>query len=117
MDVSEIIFTAIIAIAGVTKIIDSVKGKTKQTPEIECSTQTISSDGLGTHIEVTPPEIAKPVQQPVRKEVKKVATTTPKKAKNGAKINSDDSDENTFDLRKAVIYSEILTPKFKDEEF
>lgn len=117
MDVSEIIFTAIIAVAGVTKIIDSVKGKSEQTPEIEGSTQTISSDGLGTHIEVTPPEIAKPVQQPVRKEVKKVATITPKKAKNGAKINSDDSDENTFDLRKAVIYSEILTPKFKDEEF
>lgn len=117
MDVSEIIFTVIIAAAGITKIIDSVKGKSKQTPEIEDNTQTISSDGLGTHIEVTPPEIAKPVQQPVRKEVKKVATTTPKKAENKAKINSDDSDENTFDLRKAVIYSEILTPKFKDEEF
>ena len=117
MDVSEIIFTAIIAIAGVTKIIDSVKGKSEQIPEIEDSTQTISSDSLGTHIEVTPPEIAKPVQQPVRKEVKKVATTTPKKAKNGAKISSNDSDENTFDLRKAVIYSEILPPKFKDEEF
>ncbi|MBQ4503579.1 MAG: hypothetical protein II986_07925 [Alistipes sp.] len=117
MDVSEIIFTAIIAVAGVTKIIDSVKGKSKQTPEIEDNTQTISSDGLDTCIEVTPLEITKPVQQPVRKEVKKVATTTPKKAENKTKINSDDSDENTFDLRKAVIYSEILTPKFKDEEF
>ena len=40
MDVSEIIFTAIIAIAGVTKIIDSVKGKTKQTSEIKDSNNT-----------------------------------------------------------------------------
>ena len=60
MDVSEIIFTAIIAIAGVTNIIDSVKGKSEQIPEIEDSTQTISSDGLGTHIEVTAPEITNP---------------------------------------------------------
>lgn len=117
MDISEIIFTVIIAAAGVTKIIDSAKGKTKQTPEVEGNTQTTSSDSLGTHTEITPPEIAKPAQQPVRKEVKKVAATTPKKAKNGAKITSNDSDENTFDLKKAVIYSEILTPKFKDEEF
>ena len=37
--------------------------------------------------------------------------------KNTPKTASDCEDDTTFDLRKAVIYSEILTPKFKEEDF
>ena len=37
--------------------------------------------------------------------------------KNTQKTASDCEDDTTFDLRKAVIYSEILTPKFKEEDF
>ena len=37
--------------------------------------------------------------------------------KNTPKTASDSEDDTTFDLRKAVIYSEILTPKFKEEDF
>lgn len=42
---------------------------------------------------------------------------TPQKAANSPKIAPNPIDEDEFDLRKAVIYTEILTPKFKNEEF
>lgn len=41
----------------------------------------------------------------------------PQKAANNPKIAPNPIDEDEFDLRKAVIYAEILTPKFKNEEF
>lgn len=43
--------------------------------------------------------------------------TTPKKAVDSPKIDSKTLAEDEFDLAKAVVYSEILTPKFKDEDF
>ena len=43
--------------------------------------------------------------------------TTAKSANNAPKTQSNSTDEDSFDLRKAVIYSEILNPKFKEEEF
>lgn len=46
-----------------------------------------------------------------------VSTTTPKKPVNTPKIEPNTIDADEFDLRKAVIYAEIMTPKFKDEEF
>jgi hypothetical protein len=33
-----------------------------------------------------------------------------------ANVTSEDKKSNKFNLRDAVIYSEILTPKFKDKE-
>lgn len=45
------------------------------------------------------------------------STTSRQKANNTPKNASKDEDETVFDLRKAVIYSEILTPKFKEEDF
>ena len=45
------------------------------------------------------------------------STNTPKTAVNSPKITRKSTTEDEFDLRKAVIYSEILTPKFKDEDF
>lgn len=45
------------------------------------------------------------------------STNTPKTAVNNPKITRKSTTEDEFDLRKAVIYSEILTPKFKDEDF
>ena len=45
------------------------------------------------------------------------STTSRQKANNTPKIASKDEDDTVFDLRKAVIYSEILTPKFKEEDF
>ena len=44
-------------------------------------------------------------------------TNSPKKSISTPKIAPEQSDEDAFDLKKAVIYSEILTPKYKDEEF
>ena len=43
--------------------------------------------------------------------------TTAKSANNTPKTQSNGTDEDSFDLRKAVIYSEILNPKFKEEDF
>ena len=43
--------------------------------------------------------------------------TTAKSANNAPKTQSNSTDEDSFDLRKAVIYSEILNPKFKEEDF
>ena len=42
---------------------------------------------------------------------------SPKKPVNTPIIDSNPANDIEFDLRKAVIYSEIMTPKFKDEEF
>ena len=44
-------------------------------------------------------------------------TTSRQKANNTPKNASKDEDDAEFNLRKAVIYSEILTPKFKEEDF
>jgi hypothetical protein len=45
------------------------------------------------------------------------STTSRQKVNNTPKNASKDEDDTKFDLRKAVIYSEILTPKFKKEDF
>ena len=45
------------------------------------------------------------------------STTSRQKANNTPKNASKDEDDTEFNLRKAVIYSEILTPKFKEEDF
>jgi hypothetical protein len=45
------------------------------------------------------------------------STTSRQKTNNTPKNASKDEDDTEFDLRKAVIYSEILTPKFKDQDF
>ena len=45
------------------------------------------------------------------------STASHQKANNTPKNASKDEDDTVFDLRKAVIYSEILTPKFKEEDF
>lgn len=45
------------------------------------------------------------------------STTSRQKTNNTPKNASKDEDDTEFNLRKAVIYSEILTPKFKEEDF
>ena len=51
------------------------------------------------------------------KNINTIGQTTDKKAQNSPQNPSDDQEEEILDLRKAVIYSEILTPKFKKEDF
>lgn len=48
----------------------------------------------------------------------KTSETASPAEKHGSRIQNQQSDDvtETFDLRKAVIYSEILNPKFKEEE-
>ncbi|MBQ7310736.1 MAG: hypothetical protein IJW88_04325 [Alistipes sp.] len=64
-----------------------------------------------------------PTGQPARRSKNKKQPTThngvidPQRQNNAPKTDSNEQDDNSFDLRKAVIYSEILTPKFKDEDF
>ena len=60
----------------------------------------------------TPNPVYKPKKTAKARKAKAqaVSTTTPK-------IEPNIIDEDEFDLRKAVIYAEIMTPKFKDEEF
>jgi hypothetical protein len=62
---------------------------------------------------------AAPVQNPKPKKAKSQPkpVDTPKKAVNSPKIVPIEENDTEFDLRKAVIYAEILTPKFKNEEF
>ena len=48
---------------------------------------------------------------------KQTGSNSPQKGANNPKIAPNPIDEEDFDLRKAVIYAEILTPKFKDEDF
>lgn len=45
------------------------------------------------------------------------STTSRQKVNNAPKNASKDEGDTEFNLRKAVIYSEILTPKFKEEDF
>ena len=84
---------------------------------VDNNTTSISSDTLtmmGTPV---------PTRQPARRSKNKKQTTThngvidPQGQNNAPKTDSNEQDDNSFDLRKAVIYSEILTPKFKDEDF
>ena len=67
----------------------------------------------------TPNPVYKPKKTAKARKAKAqaVSTTTPKKPVNTPKIEPNTIDEDEFDLRKAVIYAEIMTPKFKDEEF
>lgn len=60
-----------------------------------------------------------PAQTPAPKKTKPKAkrTNSSKKPVNTPKIDSNPTDDIEFDLRKAVIYAELMTPKFKDEEF
>lgn len=48
---------------------------------------------------------------------KQAGSNSPQKGANNPKIAPNPINEEEFDLRKAVIYAEILTPKFKDEDF
>lgn len=43
-------------------------------------------------------------------------TNAPKSHSNRPKMEQNRADESEFDLKKAVVYSEILRPKFKDDE-
>ena len=60
-----------------------------------------------------------PAQTPAPKKTKPKAkrTNSSKKPVNTPKIDLNPTDDIEFDLRKAVIYAELMTPKFKDEEF
>lgn len=55
--------------------------------------------------------------KPKRVKTQAKATNTSKKPANSPKIDLNTEDNKDFDLRQAVIYAEILRPKFKDEEF
>ncbi len=62
------------------------------------------------------------VDEPKEKVISKENITpqplnTPKTVENEPKIDSKQEDDSSFDLETAVVYSEILRPKFKDYEF
>lgn len=106
MEVTDIIFIAIAAIAVIGKIIGSID---KQEPIIEdIKEDTLSKD-------LTQEDVKQPSTITPKAEVKH--STPTQKATNKAKTAPKIEEEDEFDLKKAVVYSEILTPKFKDDNF
>ena len=127
----EIIITTVllILVTAITQSGKKSKAKQKVQPPInKGNIDTISSDDLGSITPNTSSNTLTTMATPVdtisaTKSTAVKSTTpiqtpkTPQRAKNAPKIASNDDDDTTFDLKKAVIYSEILTPKFKEEDF
>lgn len=127
----EIIITTVllILVTAITQSGKKSKAKQKAQPPInKGNIDTISSDDLGNIMPdtlsntlttmTTPVDTTSTTKGTAVKSVTPIQTPkTPQRAKNATKIASNDDDDTTFDLKKAVIYSEILTPKFKEEDF
>lgn len=101
--------------AFISPIVKNTKDIADNTDNNNTSSNT-SSNTLGTILTTdnSRTNTAKPKR---RQTAASQMTNSPKKSISTPKIAPKQSDEDAFDLKKAVIYSEILTPKYKDEEF
>lgn len=96
----------------------------KQQTELEDNTEIISSNDISNSTPNIQPSNIETVYEeggscfdkakPTTAASKK--TNTSKSHSNRPKMEQNRADESEFDLKKAVVYSEILRPKFKDDE-
>ena len=114
MEISDIIFIGIIAVVCIGKVINSTKSQQINTEDINKDTLSV---GLDKEECVNSPKTEEPKPLSLNTKVKHTPAIAPKSAKEAPKTAQASSEEKEFDLRKAVVYSEILTPKFKEEDF
>lgn len=121
-----IIFTIVMILFYSTKLTKQMNNKTndkKLNTDKELDTNTTSSDSLyrempgdfvaNSTIDLQPTIIKK---QPKQKKAKTQATITPQTSANEPNTARKEENDTDFDLKKAVVYSEILHPKYKDYE-
>ena len=119
-EIFQIIITTVIIIAATAFSQLGKKKRTKQetyVPIDEGNTEDISSDTLH-KISHTPKQSQG--FKSAQTKTKKAATIDQNSTQTANNTPNNDSNEATqevFDLRKAVVYSEILSPKFKEEEY
>lgn len=114
MEISDIIFIGIIAVVCIGKVINSTKSQQINTEDINKDTASI---GLNREECVNSPKTEEPKPLSLNTKAKRTPAIVPKSAKEAPKTAQTGSEEEEFDLRKAVVHSEILTPKFKEEDF
>lgn len=96
----------------------------KQQTELEVNTEIISSNDISNSTPNIQPSNIETVYEEggscFNKAKPTIAasnkTNAPKSHSNRPKMEQNRADESEFDLKKAVVYSEILRPKFKDDE-
>lgn len=114
MDISNIILIGIVVVAGIVKIVNTAKNQTISTEDI--TGNTLSND-LDIQTISESPEVAVPKRDTTIRRANPNRKTTSKTVANSPKSTQNSTEEEEFDLKKAVVYSEILTPKFKEEDF
>ena len=114
MDISNIILIGIVVVAGIVKIVNTAKNQTISTEDI--TDNTLSND-LDIQTISESPEVAVPKRDTIIRRANPNRKTTSKTVANSPKSIQNSTEEEEFDLKKAVVYSEILTPKFKEEDF
>lgn len=87
---------------------DLLKGEPVSVPPIQNKPKPIESE----KIEVVPPEIV-PKSKANKNSESEVTMFAKKLSSNEAKQEDNEKKKVDFDIKKAIIYSEILTPKFK----
>ena len=117
MDISNIILIGIVVVAGIVKIVKIVNTAKSQTISDENITDNTSSNNLNTQAASELPEVAVPKRDTTIRRANPNRKTTSKTVANSPKSTQNSTEEEEFDLKKAVVYSEILTPKFKKEDF
>lgn len=134
MSISNIFFVIAAVIILIARTFNSQNKSAKQQPkkpqhiDTDINIDDISSDAID-NIKPAKPVSSAPAPvhttmpgggYPAAVVKPKAATAKPKSsvktAKNTPKTAPNEADEDRFDLEKAVIYSEILTPKFKSED-
>lgn len=121
-----IIFTIVMILFYSTKLTKQMNNKDnnkKLDTDKEFDTNITSSDSLhrempgdfvaNSTIDLQPTIIKK---QPKQKKAKTQAEITPQTSANEPNTASKEGNDIDFDLKKAVVYSEILHPKYKDYE-
>ncbi len=127
MTISNIIFLLAGCLIVIIKVVNKHNKRVVKLPnEEDVIEPTLSDNESGnTHIppQDTPPFEASICQHttttksslPINKK-RGHTTNSPKTSKNNPKIEPKPQNESQFDLKQAVIYSEILEPKFKEYE-
>ncbi len=114
MDISNIILIGIVVVAGIVKIANTAKSQTISDKTI---TDDTSSNNLNAQAASELPEAEVPKRNTTIRQTNPNHQTTSKTVANSPKSTQNSTEEEEFDLKKAVVYSEILTPKFKEEDF
>ena len=117
MDISNIILIGIVVVAGIVKIVKIVNTAKNQAISTEDITDNTLSNDLDIQTISESPEVAAPKRDTTIRRANPNRKTTSKTVANSPKSTQNSTEEEEFDLKKAVVYSEILTPKFKEEDF